>query len=145
MMAGDCGICNKRIALSSHHLNCSLCERSYHINCLPFISKNDSIYTDRLENQWFCIRCVEKELPFNGIDDDDYFYEALSEFWFDIAPFDIKELRKKIFVPFEINDESSHHPLFDVDPDLHYFNQINQGGINSDYYTSDSYLSKCKD
>ena len=143
-MAGNCDICIKRIALHSFHLSCSACDRSFHIKCLPFVSKTDSIYINRQENQWICIRCAEEILPFNNIDNDDDFYDALGEFWFNISDININDLTKKMFIPFEINNDSSHHPLFDVDPDLQYFNKINQGGINSDYYTSDSFLNKCK-
>ena len=135
-MAGNCDICIKRIALHSHHLCCSACDRSYHIKCLPFVTKTDSIYINRQDNQWICIRCAEEELPFNNFDSDDDFYDALGELWFNISDIKINDLMKKMFIPFEINNESSHHPLFDVDPDLQYFNKINQGGINSDYYTS---------
>ena len=94
-MAGNCDICNKRIALHSHHLCCSVCERMYHIECLPFVSKTDSIYVNRTNNDWFCIRCAEEELPFNNIDEDDSFYDALCGFWFDISQYPIAELKKK--------------------------------------------------
>ena len=61
----------------------------------------------------------------------------------DTAHMTIEELQAKVFIPFEINTDSSHHPLFDVDPDMQYFNKITQGNINSDYFTSDSYIRKC--
>ena len=142
-MAGDCGICRRRVALFSHHLNCSFCDRTYHIKCLPFITKTDSIYANRLENSWLCIKCAEEELPFNNIDENNSFYDALSEFWFDSTQIPIEDLQTKAFVPFEINSDSSHHPLFDVDPDIQYFNKIHRGDINSDYYTVESFSSKC--
>ena len=47
-----------------------------------------------------------------------------------------------MFVPFEINTDDSHHPLYEVDPDLQYFNQINQCNINSDYFTAESFIKK---
>ena len=108
-MAGKCDICNKRIALHSHPLGCSVCERVYHIKCLPFVSKTDSIYVNKANNDWLCIRCAEEELPFNNIDEDDYFHDALCGFWFDLSKYPMAELRKKIFVAFEINADHSHH------------------------------------
>ena len=83
-------------------------------------------------------------MPFNNIDDDSCFYDALSEFWFDTTKLGFKDLEAKVFIPFETNSDNSHHPLFDIDPDLQYFNQINRGGVNSDYFTSDSFVKKWK-
>merc|ERR1712208_38802 len=95
MMAGNCDICRKQIALHCHYLSCAACNRFYHIKCLPFVSKNDSIFVDRHKDNWICIRCVEEELPYNSLQDDDSFYDALSELWFDISDISIKELAKK--------------------------------------------------
>ena len=81
-------------------------------------------------------------MPFNNIDENSLFFDALSEFWFDISQIAIEDLQAKVFVPFEINSDSSHHPLFDVDPDIQYFNKINQGNINSDYYTAEYSLKR---
>ena len=117
-MAGNCDICNKRIAQFSHHLCCSYCDKSYHIKCLPLVTNTDSIYVNRNENQWFCIKCASNELPFNNLDEDCDFYDALSEFWFDISRIPVKDLQEKIFVPFELNSDDYHHPLFDVDPSV---------------------------
>ena len=47
------------------------------------VTKCDSIYTNRESNEWMCIRCSEEFFPFNNIDEDEMFYDALSEFWFD--------------------------------------------------------------
>ena len=87
----------------------------------------------------------ERYLPFNNIYDDCDFYDALSEFWYDVATsMSIHELQSRMFVPFEINDDNSHHPLFNVDPDIQYYNQLNQYNVSSEYYTVDSFIKKCK-
>ena len=143
-MAGSCEICTKRISRCASKLSCSFCNKIYHIQCLPFVSKTDSIFTEKDSNEWFCIKCAEENLPFNSICDDDDFYNVLSEFWYDIDMILIPELQSRIFVPFEINNDDSHHPLYEVDPDLQYYNKINQCNVNSDYYTADSFINKFK-
>ena len=143
-MAGNCEVCSKKISRCSHQLSCSFCTRIYHIQCLPFLTKYDSIYTEKDRNKWLCIKCAEETLPFNNIYDDNDFYDALSECWYDISTMSIHELETRMFVPFEINNDDSHHPLFEVDPDLQYYNQINQCNVNSDYYTIESFIRKCK-
>ena len=84
-MADSCNVCSKRIASFSHHLFCSFCNKSYHLKCLPGVSKSDSIYVNRNIERWLCIKCAEKELPFNNVDEDDSFYDASSKFLFDIS------------------------------------------------------------
>ena len=76
------------------------------------------------------------------MDDDDDFIDALAEFWYDISNISMKELQEKVFVPFELNDGKSHHPLYNIDPDFNYYSQMNKGGIDSNYYIEDTFIKK---
>ena len=38
--------------------------------------------------------------------------------------FSFKDLSEKVFIPFELNDENAKLPVYDIDPDTHYFNEL---------------------
>ena len=38
--------------------------------------------------------------------------------------FSFKDLSEKVFIPFELNDESAKLPVYDIDPDTHYCNKL---------------------
>ena len=121
-----------------------MCEGKYHINCLPFISKNDSIYMERNLSQWICTMCSQDIFPFNHCDDDDDFIESLSGLW-NIKPTNsFSKASDKLFLPFELNT-STNSPLYDVDPDLNlYCNFHNTYLPPCDYYSEDTFNSLCK-
>ena len=52
-----------------------------------------------------------------------------------------------MFIPFELNKGHDVHPMFDVDPDLQFFNDMyNNGSYNSsNYYIEDTFNSRCQD
>ena len=80
-------------------------------------------------------------VTFNHFDD---FLQALSvTLFFFCKSITLEELGKKVFIPFEINDDKSNHPLFDIDPDFHYFSNTRNGLINCNYYLQDSFNDKC--
>ena len=76
-MEGKCSVCYKNVLQFSYQLNCSFCSRLFHIKCLPFVSKNDSIYTNKDTDSWLCLRCSQENLPFNHINEDTEFFDAL--------------------------------------------------------------------
>ena len=70
-----CGICNKKVNIHNRNqLPCMSCLRHYHIKCLPEINHTD--------DAWLCPSCLQNELPFNHVDDDDLFINCLSELYF---------------------------------------------------------------
>ena len=94
-MEGKCSVCYKNVLQFSYRLNCSYCSRVFHIKCLPFVSKNDSIYTKKETDKWLCLKCSQENLPFNHIDEDSEFFDALSEFWYDISNMSMNDLRNQ--------------------------------------------------
>ena len=145
-MDNNCGTCKSKILRHSFHIYCSICYAGYHIKCLSNVSCEDSIYTERDTNVWICINCSATCFPFNHIDNDDDFIDALSELWFLNKNFSIHSLKQKIFNPFEFNEGKSGLPIDDVDPDLQFFNDcaMNNASCNSDYYFIDDFVLKKK-
>ena len=119
-----CKICNKRILLHSCYLTCIICKCSSHLKCLPSVSKDDSIFKQRLTNPWFCIKCISEELPFNHVIDDLEFRDNINTFFCHMKVSLYQKIENMIFNPFEINDADNELPLDNLDPDLNYFNEV---------------------
>ena len=72
-------------------------------------------------SHWICSFCLQSELPFNHMDDDDIFWSNISSVWSVLSNIDFSVLNEKLFIPFELNDEKNHLPMYDTDPDFHFF------------------------
>ena len=83
------------------------CKRKCRIKCLPCVTKEASIYTDRLTNNWLCITCISMALPFTHRVEENDFMDALSESWMSHCKnryFTFESLLEKAFNPFELDD-----------------------------------------
>ena len=143
----NCNVCNMRILSHSIHLKCSVCFSFVHIRCIPYVNSNDHDFIESNRDGWFCTRCTENIFPFNQVCDDDEFLRNLSENWeinlghvfANASHFD------RLFVPFEINEDETS-PLYDTDPDINFYQGIQNNSINScDYYYENSFNKKCRD
>ena len=131
----SCYICKKRVLSHAYNLCCSNCKNTAHLNCLPNVSRNDSIYINRNDDDWYCINCVQIIFPFNHIEEDSTFLEVLSESWSAYSiPLNITNNKHKLFSPFEFN-KSDSLPMHDVDPDVNFYQSVCNNPLNScDYY-----------
>ena len=86
------------------------------------VNKDDALFIDRNSNVWFCTVCNKAIFPFNTIDEDNAFMEAIYDLrCTDIPlPFDILSSSGKIFSPFELNEDLIEIPLIENDPDVQY-------------------------
>ena len=137
----NCNICNKRVLAHAYRMQCNCCNELSHLKCLPMLSKQDSVYVNRANNNWFCLRCTQSSLPFNHFPDDDDFLEALSSNWQikPKIPLNLINDLDKIFLPFDLNT-SENLPLHDVDPDVQYYQSICNSTLNRcDYHLEDSF------
>ena len=50
-----------------------------HLKCLPFVSKDDSIYVEKDSNLWIDTVCTKDIFPFNGIEENEEFLQILAE------------------------------------------------------------------
>ena len=147
-MAGDnvCNVCNRKVLRHSYHRRCTLCKYLVHIKCLPQVNKNDTIYTLRNEDSWYCTQCTAFIFPFNHNFSDNDFISCLSDYWENshIVPYELLN-SGKIFQPFELN-ANFNDPLSDVDPDLQFYNSnCNNVMSGCDYYLEDSFNKKIKE
>ena len=140
----NCNVCKKKVLPHSYHVRCSNCRCFVHINCLPYVKKDDAIFKERESNVWFCTVCTADIFPFNHLDDSEEFILALSESWHtdEITRFENLTLQEKLFTPFDLNVEDSS-PLSEVDPDLQfYLNQCSSSQQQGDYYLEDTFNKK---
>ena len=122
-----CNICSKNT--SSSAIKCSICSCFFHRKCCKSTNYNSN-YSQSNEN-WYCLNC-SKLFVFHSLDDDEFLLENnnlelnsnLSDIYknsldFHFEPFNYTEFRSSDF-------ES------DIDPENHFFNQIN---IDCKYFT----------
>ena len=116
-------------------MKCSNYSANYHITCVHLV-KDDPVNG----NIWYCPPCIQCILPFNHVDDDDVFIEAVIEDSLDCS-YRIREINNKIFVPFEINDDSPYH---EIDPDMQFYSDNHYiQSTSCDYYLEDSLNEGC--
>ena len=137
-----CDICNVRLQSHSKTLSCIICTASYYINCLPFISMEDGIYSERHFRTCICIICTGDIFPINHCDDDDSFIEYISDYW-RIKP-TISSLKETLFSPFELHSDKNSS-LSDSDPDIKLYNMFYHSSLPScDYYSEDAFNDMCR-
>ena len=103
---------------------------------------SDSIISDSLNQQWFCVNCSSYIFPFNNVDDNDMFIENIGTFFNYTHP--SANVQNMVFNIFEMNDDSSFLPLTGVDPDTQFYNEIlHLNNANScHYYLEDAFNEK---
>ena len=133
-------MCNQRILRHSKTLSCSICSGEYHIACIP-IDKNDYAHLQQFHNEWYCVPCNSSIFPCNYIDEEASFLNDLYDLYSDI-PLSFKDIDNMIFNPFALNNKSDS-PLFDIDPDIQFYNELHHPAGNiSQYYLEDAFNSK---
>ena len=75
----------------------------------------------------------------NHRDDNNEFYSTILEGMLD-CPFNVHEMSKKVFIPFEINDEFDT-PLTEIDPHMQFYLESNYiKNTKCDYYIEDTFV-----
>ena len=96
-------------------------------------------------NNWHCPVCLSFLFPYNLITDENDFISAIRVFhvnhiWSD-----------KLFMPFELTDKDHRSAWCDLDPDLHFYQEVNQATVKCNYYFEKKkkimmkYLSRMED
>ena len=135
-MASDnvCKTCQKKVQSFSYKICCMNCKITYHAKCVHL--DKDDIHN---VNFWYCSYCLGDILVYNHIDDDNEFYSTILEGMLD-CPFNVHEMSKKVFIPFEINDEFDT-PLTEIDPDMQFYLESNYiKNTKCDYYIEDTFV-----
>ena len=111
------------------------------------MTKDDSIYIDRDNNNWLCTKCTSHIFPFYHYDEDVEFIHTLAECWeneLNIIKYS-DNYKNQLFMPFEYSEADFKH-LLDFHPDINFYQNLNSNRINKcDYYYEDSMNKKCKE
>ena len=101
----SCKVCHKRVLSHSYQLFWNSCKGTVHLKCLPQVTKEDTIYTERHLNVFYCGVCLGDIFAFNKLDVTD-FNEALAESLVKDPTVSFEFLNKQglIFTPFDLND-----------------------------------------
>ena len=117
-------------------MHCMNCAGIFHAKCVNL--EKDELHTRLL---WYCPCCVKSIFPYNHIDDDDEFYSVIIEGVLGYS-YQFQEMNKKVFIPFEINDQSDT-PLTEIDPDLQFYLETSYiRNTKCDYYMEDTFIKK---
>ena len=142
-MAKICDVCVGSIVINQPYLTCSSCSCYCHIKCLSYPTNYD---TDADKHNWICKTCTQNILPFNYIEEESEFMDAISESWTTNISLSFKSLSEKVFNPFVINSLEINISIFDIDPDIQFFNQaVNLTNCNSDYFLEETFNKKITD
>ena len=136
IMATDnvCKTCQKKVQSFSYKICCMNCKITFHAKRVH--SDKDDIHD---VNFWHCSYCLGDKLFYNHIDDGNELYFTILEGMLD-CPFNVHDMSKKVFIPFEINDEFDT-PLTEIDPDMQfYLESIYIKNTKREYYTEDTFL-----
>ena len=116
-----CQVCKQRILSHSRTALCVICNGKCHTKCISLKDEElSSILSD--DNRWYCMTCMSSTLPFNHIQNDPEFQNALQV----KDDFEVyrDSLSEKIFNPFTLKDKDISLPLDDLDSDCNVYNDV---------------------
>ena len=140
-----CICCSKKLQSHSSIMKCSACNGSYHIKCLS-VGKKDSIYLNRFSNPWICVKCINESLPFNHLDDEDYYDCTVANYCHSIGK-SLHELNEsgEVFYSIDRADDDYLSLLYDIDPDEQYYRFLPGFFNTSVYFDETAFKEKCKE
>ena len=110
-----CPVCNKKIMCHSLFLYYGSCSSSIHRNCAGLSSEEyDCILS---KSGWVCNHCISTALPFNHIDEDSEFLNAVYSNTLENCTVPVHRYSSHVFNPFETNEDEDNLPFGDIDPD----------------------------
>ena len=136
-----CRRCFGKILSHSLDFKCSICFGNMHRECIP-LTREEFQSMKPTEIEWICTECSIDIYPFNHYDEENMFMDVIEEHITGISNISSK-FSDKIFMPLELQEFEQKQPLFDIDPELHFFNEINGNTLkNSEYYTEGKFIDK---
>ena len=136
MSANVCKLCYRKVQSFCHKMHCMNCAGIFHAKCVNL--EKYELHTRLL---WYSPCCVQSIFPYNHMDDDAEFYSVIIEGVLGYS-YQFQEMNKKVFMPFEINDQSDT-PLTEIDPDLQFYLETNCiRNTKCDYYMEDTFIKK---
>ena len=139
MNMDKCPICSRSILSHARKINWFICCFYYHMKCIS-LDPNDLSNIELNRSSWYCCNCITAIFPFIHIANNELFIFEVNSMDFELKT--IEDLSVKLFNPFEINNDDIYYPLCDIDPDAHYFNELNAHiSQNCNYYYGHSFSS----
>ena len=138
-----CQCCSKKLQSHSTILKCLACKYSFHIDCIS-ITRDDSIYVNRLSDPWICVICMQNRIPFNHLDDEEFYDCSIPSYCHKIGRslFDLNHSDDAFYRIDSTDFEGSHDPFGDLNPDEQYFRFFPGIFNQSLYYDEDSFNTK---
>ena len=92
---------------------------------------------------WYCPICLTELFPFNHIEEEDLFIAEINKI--EICPEIINISDGMLFNPFEVNADRYCTPLYEIDPDIKYYNSTGfHLGTNCNCYYEDHFETALK-
>ena len=132
----ECPVWKKSFQSHSKVIDCCICESKFHIKCIS-LNIEDQAEMSNNPSCWYCRSCLCEIFPYNHIEDDKSFVAAINNFRFSDR---LAELSDMLFQPFELNTENYYSLLFDIDPDINFYNKIDLHiNSNCNYYMEEEF------
>ena len=73
-----CNVCDKKIHKNQLRIECEhkACKQSVHIKC-NLMNKKEYEYQKTVKDPFFCIRCLEDNVPFTKISDNEFSFSVI--------------------------------------------------------------------
>ena len=137
-----CPICHRSFFSHAKTTCCRICKAIFHINCITLYQDDQITILDHSPS-WYCTYCISEMFPFNHIKNDQTFLAEINNFTLSDR---VAALSDVLFQPFELNDNDYYSPLFDVDPDVNFYNKIDcHTGFNCNYYMEELFSDAPRD
>ena len=115
---------------------CAICLNVYHLQCLSLNEVYQS-YISNNQDSWYCAICLCSTFPFNCIEDENNFHQALN--YRDHFELYWNSFCHKVFNPFDTYSQFDKSGLFDeTDSDLDFYNDFyNYNKVVYNYFSID--------
>ena len=135
----NCPVCNRHVLPHAKQIRWCICLLVYYIKCLSLKLEDQTKYLQHADT-WYCMLCLQEMFPFNCIEDDAVFISEIHAT--DLSTTTIESLDLCMFNPFMLNDDDFYTPLWEIDPDINFYNKIDSHLVSScNYYMDSSFLS----
>ena len=132
MMDNLCLICIRKIQIHAKVIECKVCLGLCHIKCLSLNSEEQQHIVSS-SSCWYCCQCIGHVFPFNHILDDEEFRDQLC--CEDVSVGDWEQFSYKLFDHVGYNENDDIYPLDEIDPDVHFHNELSYNlSSNCRYY-----------
>ena len=101
-MAEVCKTCNKRVMGHAFQVRCISCSSLYHLKCIT-LNTDDQMYICNQNTNWYCEPCNTVIFPFNQIDDDVCYINAIAGLS-TTSGLVLSNLSDNIFRPFDLRN-----------------------------------------